>query len=346
MKLRVRKRIVAFSLVFVVFGLLFMSPIVRALSLNYNDGVWQSLTIAGPDFTKPGNNEIFTVSGKLLVAANVSIHVTFSYYNSSQIFKSLFEDNALSAGTYSAGSSFIKSYPISIPSDAANNRYVYVTIDDFARNWHLSNYTISLIQNPNYTDLQSNASSLQSQVNTLQSQFANMQANNTSLQSQVNSLQASNTALQSQVNGLQANNTSLQALLNILLSNSSSLQSQIVSLQDNNTALQSQVNDLQINNTSLQTSVNSLVLQVVGLQLNNTGLQSNIAGLQNQIANLSSQINILQSQQSDLHAQNNAITTLLYIATIVAALFIVATAYVVYLTIRKPKTKQTAPFSN
>jgi FtsZ-binding cell division protein ZapB len=212
MRKQSRKRIVESILVFGVLGLLILIPNVKALSFTYNDDVWTYLTVSGPDLTKAGNTESYTVSGKLSVTASGSVHIRFWLDTSSQLSKIVLEEDVLPSGTYGAGYTFTKTYQVFIPADAINNKYIYAKMDTSTR--HFSNFGISLVQNPTYSELQSQVASLQSQVSNLQSQVTSLQGqidtlqtNNTNLQTQVNSLSSQVGSLQSQVSDMNSKNT-------------------------------------------------------------------------------------------------------------------------------------------
>jgi hypothetical protein len=56
---------------------------------------------------------------------------------------------------------------------------------------------------------------------------------------------------------------------------------------------------------------------------------------------LRSQVQSLQAQNNDLQASNSFISTVLYIAVFVAAMFIAATGYILFLTFKAKKKKET-----
>jgi len=188
-----------------------LTPNAKAHSVTYNDDVWTYLIVSGPDLTKPGDTESYTVSGRLSVTAYGSVHIKFWLDTSSEPNKVILEEDALSYGTYSAGYTFTKTYQVFIPADAINNKYIYAKLDTTSR--HFSNFGISLIQNPTYTELQSQVTLLQSQVNSLQSEKTSLQSQVDSLQSQVNDLQTNKTNLQSQVDSLQSESSTTRNLV-------------------------------------------------------------------------------------------------------------------------------------
>lgn len=205
MRKQSRKRIVESILVFGVLGLLILIPNVKALSFTYNDDVWTYLIVSGPDLTKAGNTESYTVSGKLSVSASGFVHIRFWLDTSSQLSKVVLEEDVLPSGTRDAGYTFTKTYQVFIPTDAINNKYIYAKMDTSTR--HFSNFGISLVQDPTYSELQSQVTSLQSQVNSLQGQVSSLQTNNTNLQTQVNNLNSQVSSLQSQVSDMNSKNT-------------------------------------------------------------------------------------------------------------------------------------------
>lgn len=203
-----------------VIGILWLSlaPMAKGLVFTYSDNVI-NLTVSGPDLAKPGTNETFTVSGKFAVVANDFVYIVLWLNTSSQPFKVILEEYALPPRTYNATDTFSKTYQVLIPNDAINNRCIYANVTTSIR--HFS-FDISLVQNPTYTELQS-------QVTALQSQLSSLQAQNDDLQSQVNGLQADKSQLRSQVDSLNSDVTNLNSQI-------SSLQSQLndIRAQDTN----------------------------------------------------------------------------------------------------------------
>jgi len=186
-----------------------LTPTAKTLSFTYSDGVIAYLTVSGPDLAKPGNTESYTVSGSFTVVANDFVHITLWLETSSQFSKVVLEEDPLPPGTYSAGTTFTKTYQVFIPNDAVNNRYIYANMTTSIRQF--SKIGISLVQNLTYTELQFQVTSLQSQVSSLRTQ-------NDNLQSQVNSLQTEKSELQSQIDSLNSNVTDLESQINSLQS--------------------------------------------------------------------------------------------------------------------------------
>jgi chaperonin cofactor prefoldin len=103
---------------------------------------------------------------------------------------------------------------------------------------------LGIVMSNTINSLQTEKSSLQSQIISLQSNNSQLQSDYNSLQSQFTSLQSNNSQLQSDYNSLQSQFTSLQSNYNLSQTQIASLQSQIVSLQSqlsNATALIAQL---------------------------------------------------------------------------------------------------------
>lgn len=195
-----------------VFGVLMMgilwlssAPNAKALSFTYSDNVIAYLTVSGPDLVKPGNTESYTVSGKFAVVTNDFVNITLWLETSSQSSKVILEGYVLRPGTYGAGYTFTNTSQVFIPNDAVNDRYIYANMTTSIRQF--SKIGISLVQNVTYAQLQSQVTSLQSQVN-------NLQADKTKLQSQIDSLNSNVTDLKSRNNDLNTQMSSLQSQLN------------------------------------------------------------------------------------------------------------------------------------
>jgi len=219
-----KKQLIVSALAISVLASLVLAPSAKALSFNYSDSFLSYLTVSGsPDVTKPGSITTANVTGKL-VAANQSaiFHITFYMDTVTQPSTVLVEADIALPINNGVGT---VQYAVPIPLDALNNTYLYANISDNTR--FFSKIPISLIQNPTYTELQSQASSLTAQLNSLQAQLSILQVNNADLQSQV-------TELHRQVNTLQLNSTNLQTIVDNFSAQITSLKSQVKELQSQN----------------------------------------------------------------------------------------------------------------
>ena len=269
---------------FAVLSSLAVTP-TAALTLTYSDSTWEYLTATGPSLTKAGNTEIYTITGKLSANASGAVHIKLWIINASQIYKVLLDDDALLNGNYLVNSSFAKSYTVVIPADVENNKYIYATVDAGTR--HFSNFTISLVQNPVYPDLQSQLAQSQSQASAYAAQVKDLQNQTSLLQSQLDSAQGDNAALQLQVQELEGNKTELQT----------------------------QADGLQANNTRLETENNDLLAQI-GILQNSTSLQpqtANVTEYEAVISRLSNQTQTLQTQLTDAQAQGSSKALFMYL---------------------------------
>lgn len=352
-------------------------PSAKALTLNYNDSVWASLSVTGPDLAKPGNVEIYTVLGSLSSNMTGFVYLTLWVNSTSGVQENIFSTYVLSSGSYLAGNSFIQSYQVTIPNDTANNEYVYATLN--AGTSQISKIVLTLVQNVTYSGLQSlyiqaqsnivhlttevnslqnqlniataNSTNLQQQLDEVNSNYATLlseykslsnsstsdistlQSNITALKNQLSSLNSTNNQLQSQITALQTQNGQLQTQLNQVQTDNASLSSEVDTLKQNNTSLQNQVTTLQADKASLLNQTSTLQTQTNKLQFNNTNMQYLINVLNNQTISL-------QSQVKDLQSKNTSTSILMYLATVIAVIFVVATAYIL-ITVVKRKGKKT-----
>ena len=379
-----KKQAIVSILAILVLASLILLPSADALNFSFNDSSSMAVTVTGPaNSIKQGDTVVFTVTLTLYNYMLGNAHFKLWLNSSSQTILTLVDQDIMAYQNWTAGSSFNQPFIVTISTNAANNAYVYATVDVGTK--HFSNLIVGLIQNPTYTELQTQVIQLQTQVNNLTTQLSNLQnqlntiqANNTNLQTQVNNLTSEKAALQVQVNNLQGNNSALQAQLSILNGNSTELQSQLNSLQAEKAALQSQVSSLQVEKTSLQAQVadlqtnnaalesqvgdlqsNKTVLQslVTNLQGNNTELLSQVNDLQLKVNNLqlnntnlqaivdtfSLQIASLEQQVSDLQSQNSTTSILMYLAIFVAAVFIASTGYFLFVLLKRKKTTAEPP---
>ncbi len=290
MKQSVKRRLAIYLLATAVLVSLILVSSVKALTLNFSDSTWANLTATGPSLTKAGNTEIYTITGRLSANTSGAVHIRLWLMNASQVYKVILDDDALEAGNYLAGSSFAKSYNVIIPADADNNKYIYATVDAGTR--HLTNFTLTLVQNPTYTDLQIQLSQSQAQAANLTSQLNNMQNSSSGFQDQLGTLQDEKAALILELDNLKGNNTELQT--------------QVESLQANNTLLEREILDIQ---TLLSGFQNSTSVPQAG----------NTAELQSVIGRLSNQTLTLQAQLGDVEASSGTKSLIMYVTIAVAA---------------------------
>ncbi len=342
-----------------------LTPGVKALTFNYADNFLGSFTVnSTPDVTKPGNTVSANVTGVLKVSAQtVVLHIIFYVDTASQTARILNSQDLVLSGTAQNSATA----QIVVPLDALNNTYVYAVISNGTIVF--SRILIALVQNPTYSELQTqiiqlrdNVTSLGAQVNSLQAQLNTAKANSTSLQNQLTDLTATYNELLDNYNSLASSSSSdkstllnqistLQGQLSSLNSSNSALQSQLDSLQSDNSLLQSQLNEAQTDNASLTSQVNSLQADKDSLLNQTTVLQNQISNLQFNNTNLQTMVNILDNQTStlrlqlsDLQSKSNTTSILLYLATFVAVAFIAATAYIIFIVVkRKGKKTQEAP---
>jgi len=152
--------------------------------------------------------------------------------------------------------------------------------------------------------LETNASSLQSEVTTLESEKALLVVQLSPLQTQVSGLQAEITALEiekdsleQQVSALETNVSTFQDEVTVLenekavlVAQISPLQAQVSSLQSEVTLLESDKNALQQQILGLRTNVESLQIQVESLETEKDSLETQVASFVTQVANLEAEV--------------------------------------------------------
>jgi predicted nuclease with TOPRIM domain len=371
MKLRKGRSVLATLLAGLILTLLVLAPSAQALTLNYSDSIWATLSVTGPDITKPGNSEVYTVQGRLAANMTGSVRLSLTLNSTAGATVALLSATVLASGNYITGNSFIQSYNVVIPSDAANNKYIYATVEAGAS--HLNTLVVSLVQSPTYGEqqtliaqLQANVTDLSDEINSLKAQLNDAQAGSEGVQEQLESLNQTYNSLLNNYNSLINSSNSdksdllrqigdLQNQTSNLNSTIASLTSQIASLQSENSQLQLQLNQaqadsaslaaqieiLQGNNTGLENALNStqgdkdsLLSQISDLQNQNNRLTLNNSNLKFLAETYSNQTEVLQAQISDLQAQNSTTNIMLYLALFVAAAFIAATAYIVFIVVK------------
>ncbi len=321
-------------------------PNTKALNFSYTDNASFNLSISSSLSTvKAGDTPVFTITLTLNTYLVGNAHVRIWANTSSSATVDLVNENLMESLNWSSGTSFNKPYSISIPSSLLNNNYIYATIDVGTK--HFSNIILAIVQNPTYSALQSQITQLQSdiidlnnelnqakadyanaqnQVQNLQNNLANLQGNNTSLQTQISNLSSEKASLQTQL-------ANLQAQLDLLTANNTDIQTQLEALVANNTALKSEIDNLETEKLILLNQTNTLQARINQLQLNNTNLQQ-------LVNNFYEQISTLQTDLSKAQENNNNVTILMYIALVVAIVFIATTFYIVFLVMRKKRAEK------
>jgi predicted nuclease with TOPRIM domain len=343
-------------------------PDTKALAFNYSDSTFFNnlSTTSSPDVVKPEGVVTVNITGKLAVNQSLIFSVSFYVATASQPSSLIGSTNMV----LNSAVATVTNYPIIVPSNALNNAYVYATISNGTTTF--SKILISLVQNPTYSELQAlynqlqtNMTNLKAEVTILQTQLDSANSNSTSLQNQLTNLNSTYRTLLANYTSLVSNSTSdksallsqisvLENQLSSLNSTNAALQSQLAGLQSqlngaqtNNTSLSSQVAILKGNNSALQTQVNnlqadkdSLLNQTASLQNQVSRLQFNSTNLQTMVDNLSNQTSTLHLQVNDLQSKNSTTSILMYLATFVAVAFIVATAYIILIVVKR-KGKET-----
>jgi predicted nuclease with TOPRIM domain len=369
------KQILTMVFIVVVLSPLALGPSTNAISFNYSDNFLSVLSVSSSaDLAKPLDTILVNVTGRLAVTGqSVIFHVTYTVDTTSQPGRILnAQDLFLSSSTVS-NSALAQ---LIVPLDALNNAHIYASIGNGTIVF--SKIPITLVQNPSYSDLQAQVNSLSATINSLQSnngalqqQLNSLQNNNTNLQNQlsvlqtsynnllnlsqsdkasllvqINNLSGNNTqlsnqigSLQTQVNTLNSENSALQTQINDLQANNTNLQSQLTSEQDNNSALQTQISNLQSEKNGLLNQTALLQVLVANLNRNITALQTYSNILSNQSSNLQSQLTSLQSEYASLQSTENTTSILMYLATFVAVVFIVATVYIIFIVVRSKGKK-------
>ena len=125
----------------VIFGLMLVVALFASLTMvfnakaqvvtymSFNDSVWSSLAVSGPDTVSPGDSVVYTVTGILAVNMTGSVHINIWLNSASQTQEVLVSQYVLTTATWVAGSAINAAYTAIIPGDAANNKYVYATLD-------------------------------------------------------------------------------------------------------------------------------------------------------------------------------------------------------------------------
>lgn len=270
-----------------VFTVLILLNIPSAYALNFTvNEDFIRLTVNGPDLASPGSTIQYRVDGKILTTVDTRVHVRIIALIGAT-YQTIFEGDALPAGSYSAGFTFTKTFSVSIPNTVANNWYLFLGINtftgsQFTRSW--GDFAITLVQSPSYSALQSEVSSLRQQVNSLQSQISSLQSTIQSLNNQIANLQAERTSLLAERDRLQREVSSLREQAGTLLSQLSSLQSRIDSLNSEITSLQSRSDKLVADLTSTRRSLADAQARLASKESQLQETQSALTSTQGQLA--------------------------------------------------------------
>lgn len=74
-------------------------PKAKGLALTYNDSVWAALSVTGPDVTRPGNTEIYTISGRTAINMTGSVRIIIWLNSTAQTPVTLLDYYVVTPGT-------------------------------------------------------------------------------------------------------------------------------------------------------------------------------------------------------------------------------------------------------
>lgn len=370
------KKMLFAVIAWVLVALIVLAPSTKAFNYSYTDNFLTYFGVSSsPDIVSPGGTVSANITGLLRDSSqSVVFHITYYVDTSSQTYKLVNAQDLYLSGNSIPNIAYTQ---ITVPLDALSNTFVYAVISNGTITF--SKVPIALVLNPTYSalqtqnlQLQANLTSLGAQVSSLQNQLETAKANSTNLQNQLVALNATYTSLlanytafvnnstsdkfsmlnqistlQNQLSAVNATNNNLQAQLENLQTQNSQLQTQLneaqidsaslSALQENNTSLQNQVNALKVEQASYLNQTSTLQAQVNRLQFNNTNMQSIVDNLNNQTITLRMQV-------EDLESTNGTVSILMYLASFVAVIFIVATATILVIVVkRKGKKTEEAP---
>ncbi len=136
---------------------------VKAFNWNYYDGIWD-IRVFAPDVIKPGKTENFTVYVMLHQARNDTLHLRLYLNTTTQTNWVIFEGDILPYTQHPLGYYLTWVRNITIPVNAVNNGYIRARLETIDK--YFNAMIVSVVQEPPY-------STLQSQVTTLSLQIAN-----------------------------------------------------------------------------------------------------------------------------------------------------------------------------
>jgi predicted nuclease with TOPRIM domain len=148
--------------------------------------------------------------------------------------------------------------------------------------------------------LTSQASVLQTNVSSLQSEVTTLKNEKVLLQQQVSPLQTQLLSLQDEVTALATEKSTLETQVSVLQTNVSSLQSEVATLENEKNVLEAQVSPLQVQVLGLQNEVASLEDDKAVLEQQVSVLQTNVESLQTQVETLGSEKDSLEIQVASL----------------------------------------------
>jgi hypothetical protein len=152
-----------------VIASIMITPSAMAFTPSFTDPTSVDLSVSGSTSPlKPGDTVVFTVSLTLNTYLYGNAHVRIWLNTSSQATIYLVDQDLMAYRNWTAGSSFNQPYTVVIPSDAANNNYVYATVDvNSINSKRFPNLIVALIQNPTYSGLQTQNVQLQATLTSL-----------------------------------------------------------------------------------------------------------------------------------------------------------------------------------
>ena len=144
---------------------------------------------------------------------------------------------------------------------------------------------------------------LETNVSSLESDVAPLESEKSLLVAQVSPLQTQVSVLQAEVTALETEKGTLEQQVSVLETNVSSLQGEVTALDAEKSVLVGQVSNLQSEVTLLESDKDVLEQQVLGLQTNVESLQVQVTSLETEKDSLETQVSTLVTQVANLEAE-------------------------------------------
>jgi hypothetical protein len=168
--------------------------------------------------------------------------------------------------------------------------------------------------------LQSEKSTLETQVTTLDGQVSDLVADVATLSDEVSTLQSEKSTLEGQVTALEGDVTTLTDQVSTLQSDKTTLEGQVTTLEGQVTALEGDVTALTDQVSTLQSDKTTLEGQVTTLEGQVTTLEGQVTALEDDVTTLTDQVSTLQSEKTALEEELAAAGDTSELEAIIAAL--------------------------
>ena len=265
-------------------------------------------------------NNILEISGNIIYPINTDvIDIGYTDINNNSndkrfnfgFFKKVKATTGIFTGNITLDNTFIKDVSAIQFSDGSlfNNIILNDKIDTINSNISTLQTEMNHVEG-NISILQGNISTLQTEMNHVDGNITILQGNVSTLQTEMNHVEGNISTLQTEMNHVEGNISTLQTEMNhvegnitILQGNVSTLQTEMNHVEGNISTLQTEMNHVEGNISILQGNISTLQTEMNHVEGNITILQGNVSTLQTEMNHVEGNISTLQTEMN--HVEGN-----------------------------------------